>query len=167
VERLYGQRPFVELTNSRCESCSHCSVKGCIDLAPSKSIAPAIAAARNGHWWLSPFGVFAAAFPGFVLAYYLIPDGPLGSAPAVYGQTALWIAASYGVTALVSRVFRVRAARAMPVLAAAAAGLYYWFASPVFAAAIHLPADGMILALRTVFLGLVAIWFLRASVVTS
>ena len=163
VERLYGQRPFVEFSNPRCESCGHCSVKGCIDLAPTKSIAPVVGSTHGERaWWRSVFGVFAAAFPGFVLGYYLTPDGPLTSAPAVYVRMLTWMSASYLITVLVAQAFHVSATRAMPVLAATAAALYYWFASPVIADAVSSP--GVTVGLRAAFLALVGLWFLRAAV---
>ncbi len=163
VERLYGQSPFVEFGNPRCESCAHCSVKGCIDLAPAKSIAPMVGPAPGGRpWWLTTFGIFAAAFPGFVLGYYLTSDGPLSTASAVCLRILTWMGVSYLTTVLVGGLFRVSAARAMPVLAAAGAGFYYWFASPVLGAVIDLSGGG-ITALRILFLGLVGMWFLRSQ----
>jgi hypothetical protein len=100
VERLYGQAPFVELSNPRCDGCTHCSVKGCIDLAPAHAIEPVVQRLGKGRAWL-------------------------------------------------------------PVLAAAAAGVYYWFASPILAGTLLLGSLGGS-ALRVVFLGLVGVWLFRA-----
>lgn len=164
VERLYGQRPFIELHNPRCESCSHCSVKGCIDLAPAKSIAPVVAGGRGGRpWWLSAFGIFAASFPGFVVGYFLTTDGSFQTAPAVYLRVLTAMAISYAAVVAIAVPFRVSAARAMPVLAAAAAGCYYWFASPALGGALHF-ADGGIAGLRILFLCGVTAWFVRAQI---
>ena len=162
VERLYGQAPFVELSNPRCDGCTHCSVRGCIDLAPAHAIAPVVKGQGTGRaWFWSSFGIFAAGFPGFVLGYYLVPDGPLTSAPAAYGTVAAASLASWLLTVFVASLFRVSARAMMPVLAAAAAGVYYWFASPILAGTLSWGPPGGI-ALRVVFLGLVGMWLFRA-----
>jgi hypothetical protein len=162
VERLYGQAPFVELSNPRCDGCTHCSVKGCIDLAPAHAIAPVVKGqGASRPWFWSAFGTFAAGFPGFVFGYYLVPDGPLTSAPLVYGTVAAASVASWLLTLFIASMFRVSARAMMPVLAAAAAGVYYWFASPILAETLLLGAAGRN-ALRVVFLGLVAVWLFRA-----
>lgn len=163
VERLYGQAPFVELSNPRCATCSGCSPKGCIDLAPAHSIGPMIATPRPDRaWWRSSFGAFAAAFPGFVLGYYLVPDGSLSDAPAVYGTIGATSLASFLLAVGATTWFGVPARSLMPVLAAAAAGIYYWFAGPTLAGTLALGPAGA-LALRILFLGLVAVWFVRAA----
>lgn len=162
VERLYGQAPFIELSNPRCDGCSHCSVKGCIDLAPAHAIAPVVTTMGTGRaWWWSAFGIFAAGFPGFVLGYYLVPDGPLTSALATYGTVAAVTVASSVLTVVLASTFTVSARDMMPVLAAAAAGVYYWFASPILAGTLALGPAGAVV-LRVVFLGLVGVWLVRA-----
>lgn len=162
VERLYGQAPLVKLSNPRCDGCSHCSVKGCIDLAPAHAIAPMVKGSGAGRAWFgSAFGIFAAGFPGFVLGYYLVPDGPPTGAPAVYGTVAAASVASWLLTVFIASLFRLSARAMMPVLAAAAAGVYYWFASPILAGTLLLgPAGGH--ALRVAFLGLVGVWLFKA-----
>lgn len=162
VERLYGQAPFAELSNPRCSPCSRCSVRGCIDLAPAHAIAPMIAAPRSDRaWWRTAYGAFAAAFPGFVLGYYLAPDGALSDAPAVYGVVVATSSASVLVTVAIAALFGVSSRVLMPVLAASAVGIYYWFAAPTVAETLSLGAWGAS-ALRASSLVLVAVWFVRA-----
>jgi hypothetical protein len=61
VERLYGQRPLVDVPNYRCPPCSLCTAKGCVDLQPEKSGLIALgASARSNRWLLKPYGIFAA-----------------------------------------------------------------------------------------------------------
>jgi hypothetical protein len=69
---------------------------------------------------------------------------------------------SYFSVVAVAAAFRMSAARAMPALGATAAGFYYWFASPAFGGALHL-GDGAIVALRVAFIGIVAVWWVRAQ----
>lgn len=161
VERLYGQRPLLQLGNPRCPRCTLCSVKGCIDLSPQKAVQAALGRKGRSHGWLiTPFGAFAAGFPGFVLGYFRAVDGPLSSAGAVYLEVFAWMAASYILTVLIVRLFGVGSDRMMPALAAAAAALYYWFAAPSLADFAGLP-QGVAVALQVAFLTLVAVWYGR------
>jgi hypothetical protein len=162
VERLYGQRPLLRLGNPRCPRCTLCSVKGCIDLSPQKAVTARLGRKERSHGWLiTPFGAFAAGFPGFVLGYFRAVDGPLSSAGAVYLEVFAWMAASYLATTLVVRLLRIGSPRALLTLAATAAGLYYWFAAPSMADFAGLPS-GAAIALQGVFLTLVAVWYGRA-----
>jgi len=162
VERLFGQRPLVDSSNPRCESCSGCSVRGCIDLAPSKSIAQTLGPQRGSHAWMfTTYGVFAAAYPGLVLGYYLQVDGVLATAPSVYLSVVAWVAGSYLAVTVLVRTLRVSAEQAMPTLAAVAGGLYFWFASPVISTAVG-TADVGVAVLRVVMLSLIAFWYVRA-----
>ena len=163
VERLYGQHPLVEIGNPRCNPCTVCTTRGCIDLAPSKAIMQTLGAERRSHAWLTTgFGVFAGAFPGFVVGYYTTQDGPLSIAGAVYGHVAIWALASYLATVVLVRVFDASAGRAMVLLAASAAGLYYWFAAATITTAFGIEGSPT-LGIRVVGLTLVGAWLLRAS----
>ena len=162
VERLYGQHPLVSLSNPRCVPCTLCTKKGCIDLAPPRSIARTLGGARHSHrWLLSGYGVFAAAFPGFVIGYFTLTDGPLSSAGLVYGHMVVWAGASYLAAALLTVLLRLRAATATVLLGAVAAGLYYWYAATTISTALGLPA-GTVLGLRLVTLALVVVWMTGA-----
>lgn len=62
VERLYGQRPLIQVGNPRCATCTLCA-PACIDLSPVKTVRQVLGPGRRSHAWLtSPFGAFAAAF---------------------------------------------------------------------------------------------------------
>ena len=162
VERLYGQNPLLRLSNPRCTPCTMCTSKGCIDLAPQQSIAATLGAARgSSHWLLGGYGVFAAAFPGFIVGYGTLVDGPLNSAGSVYLHILLWCLGSYLVVAAATVALRLSAAVAMVVLGTAAAGLYYWYAAATITAAFDLPSVGA-LVIRVVALALVAVWAMKA-----
>jgi hypothetical protein len=162
VERLYGQAPLLKLGNTRCEPCTLCAVPGCIDLNPGKAPLQMLGGARGGAAWLAtPFGAFAAAFPGFVVGYYTLENGRLATAGGVYLHVILWMAASYAVTAAAVGIARPATPRALALLAGAGVGLYYWFASPVLAAGLGLPQPYAV-PLRVLFLGLATAWLYRA-----
>lgn len=162
VERLYGQRPVIHVASPRCSPCTLCTPRGCLDLAPSKSITQLLGPARRSTLWLtSAFGVFAAAFPGFIVGYFLVTDTTPGRALTVYGVMLLCAAASWAVVSATVRWFRVPSTLALPTLATLSAGAYYWFATPRSLDALGAsPVVG--LSLRWVLVALVAVWGMLA-----
>lgn len=162
VERLYGQRPSVSISNARCSPCTTCTKRGCIDLSPEKSVAQIIGPRRKTARWLTtPFGAFAASFPGFVYAYNSVDDGPLSSALGVYGQFAMWCAISFGVVAAFTLIRPNRNEKTVLFLGALSIGLYYWYAAPTFVEGIALPA-AVVVPFRAMALVLVLLWLWRA-----
>jgi hypothetical protein len=162
VERLYGQHPLIRVSNPRCLPCTMCTARGCIDLNPGKSIAQTLGSARRSNAWLTTgYGVFAAAFPGFVVGYYTTQDGSLASAGSVYLHIAVWLLGSYLAVAAVVWLFRLSAARAMVLVAAVAAGLYYWFAADTITTAFAIQGAATV-AIRAAALALVVVWLWRA-----
>lgn len=130
VEKLYGQAPLVELGSARCADCNRCAPLGCPDIAGRKSAVQSVAGAGGAWWILSPFGLFAAAFPGFVIGYFTTVDGPVASALSVYGHIALWSVASAAVAIGLITAMRARSTAALFVLGGASITAYYWFAAP-------------------------------------
>jgi hypothetical protein len=164
VERLYGQRPLLALSNWRCRPCTLCTQVGCLDLAPTKSMAQILGPSRRSRAWLfTPYGAFAAAFPGFIVGYYTTADGALVTALAVYTHVALWMVASYALVWVVAGATKLSAARLVPGLAATAAGVYYWYAAPIMAEALSVATVGT-LSIRVAALALVAVWLTRRPV---
>jgi nitrite reductase (NADH) large subunit len=140
VERLYGQDPLITVGNPRCNPCTTCVTRGCIDLAQSKSLAQVLGRSRKSHAWLQGhYGIFAASFPGFVAGYYLTPDGPLSSAGSVYLTVGLAAVVSYGISQAVVRLSGISAVVAIRLLGAIALGIYYWFAAEVVSTHLALP----------------------------
>jgi hypothetical protein len=161
VERLYGQRPLIELSNPRCSTCTLCTAKGCIDLSPPQSIPATLGQARSrATWLLTAYGAFAASFPGFVLGYFTLTDGSWSTAGAVYLHMVLWSVASYAATAVVALTLRLPAASATVLLGAAAAAIYYWYAATAIASALALP-DIAALTIRVLAGGLIVFWAYR------
>lgn len=162
VERFYGQRPLLRVENPRCVECAQCGVRGCVDLAPTKSIALVLGPPRQTSTWLATlFGAFAAGFPGFVLGYFLLADGGLDSAANAYAHVAAWMAASWIVTALVVTTFRIGVEQAMAALAVVAMGLYYWFAAPVMASTLGAGVPGTTI-IRALAALLLVVWVVRS-----
>lgn len=163
VERLYGQSPLLNLGNAHCSACGQCVSRGCLDVAPAKSIPQILGTSRLSHNWLQTgFGAFAASFPGFVLGYYLTTNGPLDTAGSVYFTIALYTLASYVLTQIVVRTLNLGAELAVRLVGALAIGLYYWFVGAVVTGHLGLH-DGATIAIRTLAFALIALWLWRAS----
>jgi len=162
VERLYGQRPLASISNARCEPCTMCTKRGCIDLSPEKSVAQTVGPLRKTSRWLTtPFGAFAAAFPGFIYAYNTLDDGPLSSALSVYGHFLMWCAISFAVVAAFTLIRRGHNERTVLFLGALSIGLYYWYAAPTIIEGVALPA-AVAVPFRALAFALVLFWLWRA-----
>ncbi|MGE0353895.1 MAG: hypothetical protein AB7I33_06510 [Gemmatimonadales bacterium] len=166
VERLYGQRPLINIENPRCLPCSRCTSRACIDLDPERSLLLSIQRAdrRPGklNWLLTPYGIFAAAFPGFVAGYGTLQDGGPGTAGHVFAHMALYAAAGFLATVLVVWVLNLAAPRALLFSAAAAGGLYYWFTAVPMSRTLGLGHVGVD-AIRAAGLVLVGVWLHAAT----
>ncbi|MGH3130166.1 MAG: FAD-dependent oxidoreductase, partial [Gaiellaceae bacterium] len=81
MQRLYGQTPAVVIPNAHCRPCVGCT-KNCYDFNPH--VAAVADANDEDQHYLGQRKVFAAAFPGFVLAFFTIPHSHVGE-PADIG----------------------------------------------------------------------------------
>lgn len=139
VERLYGQHPLLTISNSRCDRCALCVPKGCLDVAATKSFAQGIGRANERHWLATTYGAFAAAWPGVIVGYYSLDNAGWSAAPQVYLWIMLCSAASYFTTMLLVRLFELSLRTSLTLLAAVSVALYYFWAAPAIAEALHLP----------------------------
>ena len=98
VEKLYGQVPLLKVSSARCTTCDLCTRAGCIDLAGGKSARQSLRRRSQG-WLISPFGIFAAAFPGFIIGYFTLDNGGLATAVSVYLHVGVWALGSLVVVA--------------------------------------------------------------------
>lgn len=157
VERLYGQAPLLEVENARCSSCTLCT-RACLDLSPSAATAQALGPQRrDGGWMGGAAGVFAAIFPGVIVAFFLLPPSPgvLEVAAALSGGAlSSWI-----LTWVLVRLLRPPWAVAFRVLGALSAALFFIFALPGTAAAWGRPEYAGFLVVAA--LGLVVVWAVR------
>lgn len=160
VERLYGQRPLFAVSNARCTPCAACS-KVCVDLLPTKSAELLVSGRGSARLWTTTlFGGFAAAFPGLILAYFMMPETAPGDPMSAYAVTAFCSALSWIVLSSLFQLGNVSAATGLIWCAAIAAGLYYWYTPASIASAFGLPV-GIVWALRITLLSLVGVWLMR------
>lgn len=162
VERLYGQAPLLKVPNARCPNCSLCTQRGCIDLAPEKSVAQTLAGARQSTAWLhTGFGAFAAAFPGFIVGYYTMSDVALTAAGSVYLYIGAWALGSYVLITVLVKLLRLGSGLALLLLGGLALSLYYWYAVEVVLTAMGIGGLWP-MALRGAALLLIGVWLTGA-----
>ncbi|GAB5533853.1 MAG: hypothetical protein Rubg2KO_01020 [Rubricoccaceae bacterium] len=167
VERLYGQQPILDAPHAHCDTCTGC-IRSCYDLKPERSL-DELVKGRNGTTGIlrRPTGVFAVAFPGFVLGYFTAATDAVAAGTGTlgaYGWVFAFAIASSLIGGAIQWVMKASDRRIVQAAAALAAGLYYWFTVPtIFAAldeALSLSvASGIMWALRLAFLGLAVAWF--------
>ena len=162
VEKLYGQKPLLNIGNPRCPTCDVCTSKGCIDLDPTKSIHHSLGAYSTKRSWIrQPFGIFIAGFPGFIFGYFTLEDTVLSEAGTVYLHILVFIMVSYVIVALIVGLHRTPATTAAPILGALAVGIYYWYSGPAIATSLATD-PGVGTGIRVLGLLLVGYWFQRA-----
>lgn len=161
VERLYGQAPLLEVTRGRCDACTVCTPRGCLDLADRKAMRQLLGPTRDGHRWLrTPFGLFATALPGFIVGYGLTPDVPASEWMRVYGATLGGSLVSILILGGAIRLTRSSPSRGVAACAALSGMLYYWITAPVVTRALSLPSTTAAV-IRTVALIGIAAWLVR------
>lgn len=160
VEKLYGQAPLVKVASARCRTCDLCTRAGCIDLVGGKGARQSLRR-RGQQWLLSPFGIFAAAFPGFIIGYFTRENGTIATAGSVYLHVGTWALGSLLLVTLLMHLVRPQVAVALPLLGGLSAGLYYWYAAPGLATAYGIGTSGAAVV-RALAAVLLAVWLWNA-----
>jgi hypothetical protein len=164
VERLYGQAPLVNAPHAHCASCSGC-IRSWYDLKPERSFTEVLSERQGRRSLLrTPMGLFAAAFPGFILGYFTVEPGlatgPLGVHLWVVGCAIASAGLVAGAQSLSGTTARIAARSA----AAVAIVVYYWFTIPaVFenahaVAALPTPSPVVLWILQGLMMALAAFW---------
>jgi hypothetical protein len=132
-----------------------------MDLAERKAIQQLLGTSRRtARWLITPYGAFFATLPGFIIGYNRVGDGPLASAALVYATTLGWSLASFLLIAAIVLALRLHSRLALPLIAAAAGGLYYWYAGPAIVTRLA-AAEWIATGIRVVGIGLVGSWLVR------
>lgn len=157
VELLYGQAPLVEVGRGSCSTCSLCTARACPQLSPRAAIAQHLGQARHrGIWTLTPFGAFAAGFPGVIVAFFLNEHAAWTMAAL---DLAVGASTSWAVVTVVVALFRPRWDIGVLTLGWIAASLWAWLAMPGVAAAWSWPEATPLLRASGETLALV--WFVH------
>jgi NADPH-dependent 2,4-dienoyl-CoA reductase/sulfur reductase-like enzyme/ferredoxin len=129
MQRLYNQTPFVIIPNSHCSNCVGCT-KNCYDFNPS--IAYLADLYDDDRYYTNYRKFFAAAMPGFLLAYFVVPNTPEISIANMYAQFALHISASLGVFYLGDSLVKVSTNKLTGLFAAVTFNIFYAFTLPLW-----------------------------------
>lgn len=165
IEKVYGHSPLVKLESSRCSTCSLCTAKGCIDVAPEKSISKVLGNNINSKRWMrEPLGIFMLSLPGFILGYFTTANGSFYQAPGIYAYITLCSLAAFLISCLAITVFNISFTKAQSIWACLSILCYYWFASIEMAAFLGLSTPH---GIRIVFFLFIAFWSTRALYRTS
>ena len=164
VQRFYNRTPFATVANAHCNPCVGCT-KNCYDFNPG--IAYSADMHDNDPHYASYRKFFAAAMPGFIVAYFTLPD-PIGL-PAVlimYAQFALYMILSIGVFSVLDTFFKGSAGKLTAIYGAVALNLFYGFGLPNWLKAAGSPFGvtppvWMAWILRAGILMLTVVWVVR------
>jgi NADPH-dependent 2,4-dienoyl-CoA reductase/sulfur reductase-like enzyme len=152
IQRLYGQTPYKLVANSHCAPCVGCT-KSCYDFNPKVAFLADLH--DSDPYWGGYRKLFAAAFPGLVLAFFNLPEARGASAiAALYGDLALYLAASVATFFVLDSLVKVSSHKLTTLFAATGFSLFYWYASAPWPE----PATW---AARALAIALAAGWLLR------
>ena len=127
VQRLYGQTPFLTVANTHCQPCVGCT-KNCYDFNPK--VAYLADQYDNDRHYVAYRRFFAAIFPGFVAAYFLVPDPPQIPIAQMALQFGLYMGASLAVFTVLDTFVKTSLVK-LPALAGIAAfNIFYWYGAP-------------------------------------
>ncbi len=159
VQRIYGQTPFVNVTHAHCEPCLGCT-KNCYDLNPKNAY---LADLYDDDRQFAFFRrAFVGLFPGFILAFYLVPNPPAIPVWQMYAMLAAAGVFSMLTFFAVEAVTRHTGSKITVIYGALALNLYYWFNSVTLGSLIATPApEAFVWSLRALVLALTLFWIYR------
>lgn len=159
VQRVYNQTPFVTLANSHCTPCVGCT-KNCYDFNPKVAYAADIYDDDPHYSGYRRF--FVAAFPGFILAYFTLPDPPAISISRLYGMFAVYMLLGVGLFFLLDTFVKSTKLKLTTLFAALTINLFYWHTIPAWLKTVGVmdPTSPAWL-LRALLLGMTLLWIFR------
>ena len=122
VQRIYGQTPLLMVANAHCQPCVGC-VKNCYDFNPKAAYLADLNDADD--YWSGYRRYFVGAFPGLIVGFFVVPDGP---ALDVLGWMAVCVAAGVASFATLIAFWKTSAHTITSLYGAVAFSLFYWFA---------------------------------------
>jgi NADPH-dependent 2,4-dienoyl-CoA reductase/sulfur reductase-like enzyme/ferredoxin len=166
VQRIYGQTPFLLVANTHCQPCVGCA-KNCYDFNPK--VAYLADLHENDTTWTAGRKFFIAAFPGLILGFFRVPAVSAVSKPSIgliYGELALYVAASVAVFVLLDAFVGVSTHKLTTLYAVIALNTFYWLGFPVSAKLVtgSEPPSALTWAVRVVVFGLTVAWVGRTYI---
>ncbi|MCB9446428.1 MAG: 2Fe-2S iron-sulfur cluster binding domain-containing protein, partial [Ardenticatenaceae bacterium] len=127
VQRLYNQTPLKVVPNHYCTPCVGCT-KNCYDFNPgTASLADLEDSDRH---YTNSRKFFTAAMPGFILAFFTLPNVPAISPLVLYAQMLLYMLLSVALFTVADTFIMVSANKISAIWGASAFTLFYWFVLP-------------------------------------
>jgi NADPH-dependent 2,4-dienoyl-CoA reductase/sulfur reductase-like enzyme/ferredoxin len=167
LQRAYGQTPFLTVSNSHCKPCVACT-KNCYDFNPQVAY---IADLYDDERHLgNDRKFFIAALPGFLYAFFTLPDFPEIQALELYRQIGLYMLISLGLFYVIETYIKVSVHKITALFTVVCLNLFYWYVTPDMVDAlwrlaesfsITLPAGGIALPVPV---DQQLTWLLRATV---
>ncbi|HEX5621573.1 MAG TPA: FAD-dependent oxidoreductase [Solirubrobacteraceae bacterium] len=160
IQRLYGQTPYKLVANSHCTPCVGCT-KSCYDFNPKAAWLADLH--DQDAYWAGYRKLFAAAFPGLVLAFFNLPEARGADAILeLYATLGLYLAASVAVFFTLDSLLKVSTHKVTTLFAATGFSLFYWYGGPVFVdAVLGSTPEGAKWAVRVAAIALAGGWVLR------
>lgn len=128
VQRLYGQTPFANVSNSHCSPCVGCT-KNCFDFNPQVAYLadlydkdPIMAGDRK---------FFAGMMPGLLLAYFYMPYSSDIPVYQLYLQFGLYCLVGIGAYQVIETVFKFSPQKNTAIFALISINIFYWYASVI------------------------------------
>ena len=165
VEQIYRQTPFVTVKSSSCTTCNGCT-SNCYDQMPQTAYLKGLRSRNRRNQFLQQ--LFVGMLPGFIVAYYLLPDGSGVSAEiapilTLYAGLTLGSLITAGSFFLLKRFSGLHVARLTTYFGAAAFVAYYWFNAFSIALLFAVPAVPLAWVIRGALLVLTTIWIVRTQ----
>jgi NADPH-dependent 2,4-dienoyl-CoA reductase/sulfur reductase-like enzyme/ferredoxin len=164
VQRLYNRTPFATVPNAHCTPCVGCT-KNCYDFNPGNAYLADMHDDEPHYASYRKF--FAAVMPGFIAAYFTLPDPvDVGAVFVMYLQFGLYMVLSIGVFSVLETFLKVSASRLTAIYGAVALNLFYGLGLPNWLKAVGrpfglVPLDGLPWVLRASVLIVTVIWLVR------
>jgi nitrite reductase (NADH) large subunit len=134
IQRLYGQTPYKLVANSHCTPCVGCT-KSCYDFNPRAAWLADLH--DQDTYWAGYRKLFAAAFPGLVVAFFNLPEARGADAILeLYGALGLYLAASVAAFFTLDSLLKVSTHKVTTLFAAFGFSLFYWYGGPAFVDAV-------------------------------
>ncbi len=164
VQRFYNRTPFATVANAHCNPCVGCT-KNCYDFNPGSSYVADLH--DDDPHYASYRKVFAAVMPGFIVAYFTVPDPHSVTAIlTMYLEFALYMVLSIGVFTVLETFLKISASKLTAIYGAVALNLFYGFGLPNWLKAVGsmfavTPPDWLSWALRGAVLVVTIVWVAR------
>jgi nitrite reductase (NADH) large subunit len=158
VQRLYGQTPFAVVANSHCQPCLGCT-RNCYDFNPRVAYL-ADQYDDDRHFPLRR-RFFAGAFPGLIVAFYVVPTPPTIPLAQMYAWFGAALLFSLGSFFALDALVRSTPATLTALYGALALNLFYWFTAPLLFAGVGVDTPWPAWALQATVAALTVVWVVR------